>query len=93
MTRSVECEKHYQTALKISKTLKATDPRFNRSVQLLTDDGAVLFYDGAFLLKNGEWIYFFAEHHACEVFHAEELNGWAQYESIYEIEEIKEEDK
>lgn len=91
MVRSVECQKHFDLACKIDREIKAMDPRLRKSVRIQTDDGAILFYDDAFLMRNGEWIYLFAEHHACEVFHDDGDLLWAVYERNYDdLEEVVE---
>jgi len=91
MVRSVECQKHFDLACKIDREIKAIDPRLSRSVQIMTNEVS-LFYDNAFLMRNGHWIYLFAEHHACEVFHDDGELMWAVYERRYDkLEEVKEE--
>jgi len=90
--RSVEDMRYHDLAKKIDSNLKATDPRFRRAVRLFTDDGAMLFYENAFLMRKDKWIFLFAEHYMCEVFHEDDLLWHCEYERIYdEPEEIKEE--
>lgn len=66
--------------------LLANDPRFRREVTLIHEDGSVVHYDSAFLMKVkdttsqlGEpgdqeyWIVCFTEHHGLHVDHSTDL--------------------
>jgi hypothetical protein len=74
----------YQEALaaaqEINKELHANDPRFNRAVLLIDEEGSIFFYRSAFVLARGKWILVFAEHHRAEAFHREELQVCKQYD-------------
>lgn len=91
--RSVQDQQAYDFAKRIHAGIKATDPRLRRSVRIVTDDGASLFYEDAFILKWGGWILLFTEHHEFEVFWEEDLLWCAEYQRINdEPEEVSEKD-
>jgi hypothetical protein len=68
---------------RIEVGLNATDPRFRRSVRIVMDDGSSIFHENAFVLKWGDWILMFTEHHGFETFFGEDLLFCAEYERIH----------
>lgn len=69
-------------AKEIDVSLKATDKRFRNSVKLVTDEGTVLLYENAFLLKKENWLLLFTEHHGYNVFCEDDLLHYSQYKRI-----------
>jgi hypothetical protein len=69
--------------------LRANDPRFRRETTLIHEDGSVVHYDSAFLMKIVDrstfptdkpdevkpryWIITFTEHHGLHIDHSDEL--------------------
>jgi hypothetical protein len=65
--------------------LPASDPRFQREVTLIHEDGSVVHYNSAFLMKmadshvslltteNSFWIICFTEHHGLHIDHSDDL--------------------
>jgi len=88
--RSVEDKYYYDLAVAYDAKLPATDSRLRRAVKIITDDGASLFYEDAFLMRKDKWIFLFAEHHMCEVFHEDDLLWYADYDRRYELENMPE---
>ncbi len=60
--------------------LLATDPRFRRSVTMIHQDGSYLHFDSAFLMRTGDWIACFTEHHGTHVYHYEDLQTYWESE-------------
>ena len=77
---SVPLQKIKEKAEAYDKTLQATDPRFQRCVKILHEDGSVMMWNHAFLMSvESEWIVCFTEHHGCHVYHETDLIGYRQY--------------
>lgn len=71
------------------RTLLATDARFRRHVSVIHEDGSVLYFDSAFLMRVGEpWLAIFTEHHGCHVYHVEDLVSYSQLEPVYAVDDI-----
>jgi len=74
----------YERAKALNVLLRADDPRLRGSVQIVHDDGSILFYEFAFVerhphdglqpLKTGEgWWFIFTEHHGFHVYATDEV--------------------
>jgi hypothetical protein len=86
---SVPLSKIREKAEEYDAKLLATDPRFRRSVTLNHEDGSHLHFDSAFLMRIGEWIACFTEHHGVLVYHADDLSSYWESEQRYTaIEEL-----
>jgi hypothetical protein len=71
------------------KTLLATDPRFGRKVTLIHEDGSVLHFDSAFMMRVDKiWIAVFTEHHGTHVYHVEDLTSYEQLQAIPKIDTL-----
>lgn len=77
-----------QFAEKYNDGLRADNPRFKRSVQIIDEEGTVLFYRHAFLMEWGLYIICFTEHHGFHVFPKDELIGYNQFETCSCIETL-----
>lgn len=67
---SVELIKVKKIADEYESKLKATDPRFNRSVIVIClDEATVIHYDNAFAVKYKDWFLIFAEHQDTQIHH------------------------
>lgn len=81
-------KKALEIAKSIDKSLRSDDSRFNRSVLVLHEDGAVLFFRYAFLVTYFEpteardWLLIFTEHHNYHVYDIDDLDLYGQFESI-----------
>jgi hypothetical protein len=71
----------------IDANIKATDPRLNRTVRIVHEEGTELLFECAFLLKYLNWIIIITEHHGFHFYPEDDLYAYAQYERL-EIEEI-----
>lgn len=89
-TRSVPDQYYHDLAVAYDAKIRTTDPRLQRAVRIITDDGASLFYENAFLMKKDKWVFLFAEHHMCEVFHEDDLLWCAEYDRRYGLESMPE---
>jgi hypothetical protein len=87
---SVEYKKAEAIARAYDDQLTADNSRFNNAVQIIHEEGTVLFYRSAFLMTWKEWIFVFAEHHGYSIHHKEDLSGWLEFTPTYEAEEIDE---
>jgi hypothetical protein len=63
----------------LNKELKATDPRFQRSVMVIHQDGSVFAISNAFLVKVSLWTIMFSEHNGFKIWVSADLAGAAQY--------------
>jgi len=71
------------------KALLATDPRFRRSVVIIHEDGTILNFQNAFLMKTDDWIVCFTEHFGFHIFHYSDLDSYSEFERRYQaLEEI-----
>lgn len=62
-----------EKAKQYDSSLRAGDPRFNRSVKVVSEDCKIVcHYDNAFALKDECWYYVFTEHNGYQVFHEED---------------------
>lgn len=80
------------------KTLRADDPRFSHSVQIIHEEGTTYFFHSAFLMtwkdpatkhdpknaaeRQGEWLMVFTEHQHFHVFSYDELVGYSEWKRI-----------
>lgn len=48
--------------------LLTTDPRFQRSVMIIHQDGSVFFFQRAFMLKKDDWLIIFSGHHGVHIY-------------------------
>lgn len=92
---SVDLQRAYAVAQEYNETLKATDPRFNSCVQIIHEEGTVLWFRNAFLMtwkdpsvipdpdnaaiRQGEWLMVFTEHQGTHIFSYDDLLDWGQY--------------
>lgn len=60
-------------AAKYDNGLRATDKRFNGSALIVHQDGSVLLFDHAFLLRRSGYLMMFSEHHGFRVFDPEDV--------------------
>lgn len=75
------------------KQLLASDPRFQRRATLIHDDGSVLHFDSAFLLRvDVDWIAVFTEHHGYTVYHDSDLVSFEQTMPIIDVEALNPDD-
>lgn len=63
----------------LHKDLKATDPRFTRSVMVIHQDGSVFAVSNAFLARVSLWTIMFSEHNGFKMWLSADLAGAAQY--------------
>lgn len=68
--RSVPLKKAYEFAQKIESKLKLED--FNSYVQVIHEEGSVLFFHHATVRKWHQWYLIFPEHHDIHIYHEEE---------------------
>lgn len=69
--------------------LLATDPRFDRKVFIIHQDGSTLMFERAFLMKKEEWIFLFTEHHSFCTYHQDDLVSFHQFDkTIIPVEEL-----
>jgi hypothetical protein len=62
--------------------LLATDPRFQRSVYLVHEDGTTQFINSAFLMKRSDWIIMFSEHHGFDCYHQLDLIRYEEFQRV-----------
>ena len=101
---SVNMKRIYEMAKAYDKKLLATDPRFQRSIKIIHEDGSVFFIRNAFLMKYkdktiehrehdadnfNEWLIFFSEHNGFDVFHADDIIGYFQFKDVRRIEMLE----
>ena len=77
---------------KVDKTLQPGDSRYSRYVQMIDNEGSVMFYKNAFLLKHGDWILCFTEDHGYFVYHMQDLEIFREFTLVDTLEEYEEED-
>lgn len=65
-----------------NRTLRADDPRLQRSVTIVHADGSVLHYRHALLMQSGEYLAVFTEHHGFHVYHVEDLRRYEQSDTV-----------
>ena len=99
---SAEMKSALDFANSIDAGLQATDTRFRRTVMIIHEEGTILTFRNAFLLKYhdknhrdwgdcenpGDWIFIFTEHHGVHVYPIDDLVDYAQLERM-DIQEIK----
>lgn len=88
---SPEMQEAHKRAQRIESKLTARDRRFGCCVQVVHEEGTVLFFNCAFALKEGVWYYIFTEHHGFHVYHEEDVLV-RQFGEQLAIEFVKEED-
>lgn len=73
------------SARKFNRTLRADDPRFDKSAKVVHQDGSIFLINNAFLMETEydgtEFVLLFAEHHAPQVFAEDDLESWDQYKA------------
>jgi hypothetical protein len=75
----------------IDKGLLCTDKAFDNAVQIIDEDGTVLFFRNASLYrckKDMKWLILFSGHQGTQVFSEEDLLGYHQYLQIRSLEII-----
>lgn len=70
--------------------LRADDPRFQRAVLILTDEGTMLVFQNAFALRrhNDPYIYTFTEHHGFHVYYEDDVKVIEYSQRRYELDMI-----
>ena len=83
---SVYMQKVYDLAKEYDKNLLCTYSRLRHSVRIIHEDGSILFFEDAFLMKHndseGEWIIIFTEHHGFHVYHGTELYNYTEFMKV-----------
>ena len=99
---STDMKRAHKMAEAYDKDLLATDSRFSRAVKLVHEEGTLLFFESAFLLKwkdpevkpgawgacetAGQWLLVFTEHHGFHVYPLDDLSSWTMYEHVAPVE-------
>lgn len=72
-------------ARKFNASLRADDPRFDKSAKVVHQDGSIFMINNAFIMEaeydGTEFVLLFAEHHAPQVFAEDDLESWDQYKA------------
>ena len=79
--------KIFQIAEDYGRKLRLED--FNNYVQVIHEEGTVLFYHNATVRKYKNWYFVYPEHHNTLVYHVDEVNIYT-YEKRTTIREIDE---
>jgi hypothetical protein len=75
--------------VKHNKTIQTNDPRFNRIVLLVHQEGETCFFTRAFLMNvDDEWIAVFTEHCGINLLNRGDLKFINQYKPIDAVEKI-----
>ena len=70
--------------------VRADDKRLRGSVQIIHEEGTVLFYNYAFVMKFYDWFVVFTEHHGHHVYHESDLYRITQLKITgYEFEKLE----
>ena len=70
------------------EALKATDPRFNRSVTILHEEGSLMHYECSFVESIDDYYVIFTEHHGTHIYNKNDAKV-IQHEKRIPIEEFK----
>lgn len=76
---SVPLRKIREKAEEYDKKLLATDSRFRRAVTIHHEDGSLLYFNRAFLLRIEDWVACFTEHHGVHVYHSSDLTSYEEH--------------
>lgn len=60
-------------------SLLATDNRFRRAVTIQHQDGSILYFNHAFLMRIEDWVACFTEHHGVHIYHSEDLYSYEEH--------------
>lgn len=88
---SVEMKKAWELAKSIDDLLRADDPRFQRAVKVIHEDGSILTLENAFVEEYKNYYIVFSEHNDLHIFDKDDVYAVKQYEWC-EIEEMETQD-
>jgi hypothetical protein len=84
---SIAMRKVYDLARAYDTKLLATDRRFRRAIQIVHEDGTVLFIKNAFLMEcfmeGVAWIIYFSEHNSFNVYARDDLRSYCEFDERY----------
>lgn len=66
-----------------SKVLRADDPRFEREVILVHEDGSQFHWKHAFCETRDGFVLVFTEHHGCPVYRFDEVNSLSTFKPFH----------
>lgn len=74
-----EIKKYVET---LALSIKSTDSRFNRYVDVICNDGTILNLPNTFVFKYEEWYIVISEHQGHFIYNEEDIYKIHQYERI-----------
>lgn len=88
------CREAYEIAEKLDAELRADNPIFRNSVRIIHEEGTVLNFEWASVVRlSQDYVGIFTEHHGFHVYHYEDLYDIIQYKRLdktfYSVEEVR----
>lgn len=73
---------------KMELSVRADDPRMNRRVHIIHQDGSSLIFTYAYMVRCHNWLFVFTEHQGPHYFSINDLSYYSQSERIHDLEVV-----
>lgn len=74
--KKISLKRAHKRAEEYSQSLLADDPRFRYTATIMHRDKSFMHYTSAFIVRMGDWVVCFTEHHGIKIYHHEDLSRY-----------------